>query len=130
MSLHLVIRIDERALRTAAPGQPMTLRIDRGRAPEPAHADSHGTDEARIYREGSLPRRLVDWAQSRRRAFGTDDVTEALAISRPHASMLLGKLVKDPGPIRRVARGVYGFDAPPDARKQPAKSRRRPTNKK
>ena len=60
-------------------------------------------------RAGSLPARLIDWAKTRDRPFGTKDVTKKFRQSRAHASMLLSRLANSPYPIDRHKRGVYAF---------------------
>ena len=61
-------------------------------------------------REGSLPARVIGWAQSRKRPFGTMDITKKFKLSRAHASMLLSRLANGPYPINRARRGVYAYD--------------------
>ncbi len=80
--------------------------------------DSHGTNGARRGggrqameepREGSLPARVIDWAQTRKKNFGTLDITKKFKLSRAHASMLLSRLANGPYPIARAKRGVYSY---------------------
>ena len=56
--------------------------------------DSHGNGSGRRRRgpmeeprEGSLPARVIDWAQVRKKTFGTMDITKKFKLSRAHASM-------------------------------------------
>ena len=60
-------------------------------------------------RAGSLPARILAWAQKRSRSFGVADIERRFKVSRAHASMLLGRLARGPGSVRREARGVYVF---------------------
>ncbi len=62
-------------------------------------------------REGSLPARILTWAEKRKRPFGTSDVAKRFKLSRAHASMTLSKLANGPYPVRRVRRGVYEYAA-------------------
>ena len=61
---------------------------------------------AKAPREGSLPAKLVRWAQGRKRPFGTMDVMKALKITRAHASMVLTRSTAA-GHLTRVGRGAY-----------------------
>ena len=58
-------------------------------------------------RAGSLPARVIEWAKTRKKPFGTQDITKRFKLSRAHASMLLSRLANGPYPIRRKSRGVY-----------------------
>ncbi len=58
-------------------------------------------------RKGSLPARILAWAEKRKRPFGTADIEKRFKLSRAHASMTLSKLANGPYPVRRVRRGVY-----------------------
>ncbi len=60
-------------------------------------------------RAGSLPAKLIDWAEARKTTFGTRDVSRRFKLSRAHASMLLSRLANGPYPIHRLKRGVYTF---------------------
>ena len=60
-------------------------------------------------RAGSLPARVIEWAEKRGKSFGTNDITKKFKLSRAHASMLLSRLANGSFPIRREARGVYIF---------------------
>ena len=60
-------------------------------------------------RAGSLPARVIDWAQTRKKNFGTLDITKKFKLSRAHASMLLSRLANGPYPIARAKRGVYSY---------------------
>jgi len=60
-------------------------------------------------REGGYTARILAWAAEDGARFTTADVTETFPITRPHASVLLGKLANGPYPLRRVKRGVYQY---------------------
>ncbi len=62
-------------------------------------------------REGSLPARVLAWAEKRKRPFGTSNVEKRFKLSLAHASMILSKLANGPYPVRRVRRGVYEYAA-------------------
>jgi hypothetical protein len=60
-------------------------------------------------RAGSLPARILAWAENKKRPFGTIDVERRFKVSRAHASMLLARLANGPYPIAREQRGVYVY---------------------
>ncbi len=61
-------------------------------------------------REGSLPARVLAWAEKRKRPFGCLEVEKRFKLSRAHASMILSRLANGP-PVSRVRRGVYEYAA-------------------
>ena len=61
-------------------------------------------------REGSLPARILEWASTRSKPFGTAEVTKKFKLSRAHSSMLLSRLAAGNYPIRRESRGIYSYD--------------------
>ena len=109
MAPHLVIVLSDDVLNAVASGGSFTLRTGSGDriAPQPAGG-------APNYRAGSLPARLLTWAGEHGGEFDASDIVKALGVSRAHVSMLLNKLVNDPGPVRRIARGVYAFEGAAD----------------
>jgi hypothetical protein len=60
-------------------------------------------------REGSLPARVLDWAQKRGKPFGNAEIEKRFKLTRAHASMVTSTLANGPYPIRRKERGVYEF---------------------
>jgi hypothetical protein len=60
-------------------------------------------------RPGSLPAKVLAWAEKRKRPFRTADVERRFKLTRPHASMLLSGLARGPHPIERKRRGVYVY---------------------
>ncbi len=62
-------------------------------------------------REGSLPARVLAWAEKRKRPFGCLEVEKRFKLSRAHASMILSKLANGVYPMSRVRRGVYEYAA-------------------
>ncbi|MHC4136118.1 MAG: hypothetical protein ACYS0K_14150 [Planctomycetota bacterium] len=62
-------------------------------------------------RTGSLPARILAWAEKKKRPFNTTDVERRFKVSRAHASMLVGRLANGPYPIERKQRGVYVYGA-------------------
>jgi hypothetical protein len=58
------------------------------------------------YRKGSLPDRLIRWAEGRKRPFGVQEVMKTLRVKRAHASMVLTRVMSS-GDLRRVGRGAY-----------------------
>jgi len=131
MTINLVIEVSEDILRSVSNGGTVTVRIVRGTGKPtgsgtPDRAPATGV--AHRYRAGSLPDKLFKWAEKRGREFDTGDVVKALGVTRAHASMILNKVSNDPGPIKRVARGVYGLEG--GATKAPPKKTRRKAKKK
>ena len=85
-----------------------------------------GTGQA-APREGSLPARILDWAQARGGSFGVPDVVREFGIKRGHASMEMSKLANGARPIRRTGRGVYeyaGAGESPGRRRKTVKKRK------
>jgi len=131
MTVHLVVEVTDELINSISDGGTVTVRLVRGgggastapaRAGMGAGADTH-------YRRGSHPQKLLDWAAKRGSEFGVDDVVKQLGVTRSHASMILNKVVKDTGPIRRVSRGVYGMDGAAPASLPASKPTRRKTGK-
>jgi len=58
------------------------------------------------FRAGSLPDRLLKWADGRKGPFGVSDVMGALKVKRSHASMVLTSARKKRA-VKRVGRGSY-----------------------
>ena len=62
-------------------------------------------------REGSLPARVLVWAEKRNKTFRVDHVMSRFKLKRAHASMVLGKLANGPYAIQRPSRGVYAHSS-------------------
>lgn len=60
-------------------------------------------------RSGSLPARILAWAEKRKRPFRTADVERRFKLTRAHASMLVSSLARGPYSIARERRGVYVY---------------------
>lgn len=60
-------------------------------------------------RTGSLPARVLAWAEKRKKPFRTADVERRFKLTRAHASMLVSSLARGPHPIAREERGVYVY---------------------
>ena len=60
-------------------------------------------------RIGSLPSKVLEWAQKRKKPFRTADLVRRFKLTRAHASMLLSGLASGPHPIERKRRGVYVY---------------------
>ncbi|MHC4138044.1 MAG: hypothetical protein ACYS0K_24155 [Planctomycetota bacterium] len=60
-------------------------------------------------RPGSLPAKILAWAEKRKRPFRTADVERRFKLTRAHASMVLSRLASGPHPIARERRGVYVY---------------------
>ena len=60
-------------------------------------------------RTGSLPAKVLAWAEKKKRPFRTADVERRFKLTRAHASMLVSSLARGPHPIERKQRGVYVY---------------------
>jgi len=61
-------------------------------------------------RAGSLPARILAWAEKRGdKPFRAADIMRQFKVGRAHAAMLLTRLAAGPLPVERLGRGVYGF---------------------
>ena len=58
-------------------------------------------------REGSLPARVLVWAEKRAKSFRVEHIMKRFKLTRAHASMVLSKLANGPYAIHRPSRGVY-----------------------
>jgi hypothetical protein len=103
MTAKLTIALSDEVLDALRANKSITIRLESGRG------RGGGGGGAEQPREGSLPARLIDWAKTRKKTFGTKDVTRKFKLSRAHASMLLSRLANGPYPIQRERRGVYSY---------------------
>jgi len=105
MTAKLTIAFSPEVLDALRTSKSITIRLEsaRGRG----SSSSGGSSEPRA---GSLPARLIEWAGTRKKPFGTPDVSKRFKLSRAHASMLLSRLANGSFPIRRERRGVYSYD--------------------
>lgn len=100
MTAKLTIVLDDEVIDALRKAKSITITLGsagRARSPDPAATP----------RAGSLPARILAWAEKRRKPFRTGDIVKRFKVSGAHASMLLGKLAKGPYPVRRKSRGVY-----------------------
>ena len=104
MAAKLTIQFDDEILDALRKSKSITIRLDAARGGRPARGGRGGSEEPRA---GSLPARVIAWSQTRKKPFGTADVTKRFKLTRAHASMLLSRLANGPYPIQRVSRGVY-----------------------
>ena len=102
MTAKLTIAFSDEVLEALRASKSITIRLEGSRG----RGGSAGSDEPRA---GSLPARLIDWAKTRKKTFGTRDVSRRFKLSRAHASMLLSRLANGPYPIQRERRGVYSY---------------------
>jgi hypothetical protein len=100
MTASITITLSDEIIRILEKQGDLTLALDATGA-----ARAPGATGA-AFREGSLPAKLVQWAQGRKRPFGVRDVMKALRVKRAHASMVLTR-VAGSGHLRRVGRGAY-----------------------
>ena len=110
MTVQLVIELSEEVLKALVASKNLTITVaqaaSRGGAAKPGSAFMPSSDHI-IPREGSLPARILDWAEKRGKPFSTADLVKRFKVSRAHASMLLTKLANGPYPIVRKQRGIY-----------------------
>ncbi|MHC4816929.1 MAG: hypothetical protein ACYTF8_02545 [Planctomycetota bacterium] len=100
MTAKLTIAFSDEVLEALRASKSITIRLEGSRG----RSGSGGSDEPRA---GSLPARLIEWAKTKKKAFGTRDVSKRFRLSRAHSSMLLSRLANGPYPIQRERRGVY-----------------------
>lgn len=105
MTAKLTISFSEDVLAALRASKSITIRLDS----HAGGARGRGGGRMEQPRAGSLPARVIEWAQARKKPFGTMDITKKFKLSRAHASMLLSRLANGPYPIERARRGVYGF---------------------
>ncbi len=58
-------------------------------------------------RPGSLPAKILAWAERRKKPFKAIDIERRFRLTRTHAAMELSRLARGPHPIKRKQRGVY-----------------------
>lgn len=105
MPASITLSFSEEVLKALRKGQPLRLALvstarAAARAPRRKNRTAGSPDE------GSLPARIRAWALSTKGPFGPWEVQKALKVSRPHASMLLTRCLRE-GVVRRQSRGVY-----------------------
>jgi len=105
MTATVTIKLSDEVLRTLQANKTMTIALE---APV-ARDRARNADGAAQPREGSLPARLLAWAEKRGKPFRTADVAKKFTLSRAHASMLLSRVANGSTAIRRTGRGVYEF---------------------
>lgn len=105
MTAKLTIAFSPEVLEALKANKSITIKLGGGAG------SRGGANGSGAPREGTLPARLIDWAQKKKGTFGTKDVERKFNLSRAHASMLLSRLANGPFPIRRQKRGVYAFRA-------------------
>jgi len=114
MTVQLVIELSDEVLKALTSSKNMTITVTHGGraggAAKPGSAFMPASDHV-IPREGSLPARILEWAEKRDKPFSTADLVRRFKVSRAHASMLLTKLANGPYPIVRRQRGIYQHSA-------------------
>jgi hypothetical protein len=114
MSVQLVIELSEDVLKALVASRNLTITVTQ---PAPAGSGSRGSEKQAgqanggnvIPREGSLPARIIGWAEQHGREFSTVDLVKKFGVTRAHGSMLLAKLANGPYPVARRHRGVYQY---------------------
>ncbi len=103
MTAKLTISFSDEVLEALKANKSITIKLDANGSSRRRRGNRHVEEP----RAGSLPARVIDWAETRKRNFGTMDITKKFKLSRAHASMLLSRLANGPYPIERAKRGVY-----------------------
>jgi len=114
MTAKLTIALSDEVLEALRLNKSLTINLETARSGGTGRGNGRRrpgrprstTDEPRA---GSLPARVIEWAEKRTRPFGTNDITKKFKLSRAHASMLLSRLANGPYPIEREKRGVYVY---------------------
>ena len=101
MTARLTIVLSDEVLEALSRTKHLQIRMRSGRPEKAARATGPRT--------GSLPAKVLAWAEKRKRPFRTADVERRFKLTRAHASMLLSALARGPHPVRRERRGVYAY---------------------
>jgi len=114
MTAEITLTLSDKVIETLRKERELTLVLETaGRAPGRRPATSRKGRRkvaARPPRAGSLPARILAWAEKRGdRLFRAADVMRRFKVSRAHAAMLLTRLASGPHPIERQERGVYAY---------------------
>ncbi|MHC4934027.1 MAG: hypothetical protein ACYTGV_17775 [Planctomycetota bacterium] len=109
MAAKLTITFSDEILAALRTSRSITIRLETPRGGARGAGSQGGKGRKEEPRAGSLPARVIDWAKTRKKSFGTQDITKRFKLSRAHASMLLSRLANGPYPIRRQSRGVYAY---------------------
>jgi hypothetical protein len=108
MTASITITLSDEILETLRAERSITVELDSsrgtGRSARAGKAPRAAPEGG--FRSGSLPGKLVQWAQGRKKPFGVRDVMKALKVKRAHASMVLTR-VTAAGGLQRVGRGEY-----------------------
>lgn len=113
MTAKLTIMLSDEVLSALKASKAITVALQSGggRAARPASSGApRGGGGAKAgdggFRAGSLPAKLMGWANGLKKPFGVPDLMKKFKIKRGHASMLVAYVVKA-GAVRRVGRGAY-----------------------
>jgi len=124
MTATLTIKLSDEVLEALRASKTITIALGSSGRTSPA-ARTGTPAEAAQPREGTLPARVLDWAQKRGTTFRTADIQKALGLKRAHASMLLSRLASGGTAMRRVRRGVFVVgDGAVESKAAPASTRR------
>ena len=110
MTAKLTIVLSDDVLKALKASKAITVALHSGgKSPRPASSGRTGGGAKAGpggFREGSLPAKLMGWANGLKKPFGVPDLMKKFKIKRGHASMLVAYVVKA-GAVRRVGRGSY-----------------------
>ena len=104
MTATLTINISQELLDALVKTKSVTIALG-------ASAPGGGLIGAKQPREGSLPERVLVWAEKRAKTFRVDHVMSRFKLTRAHAAMVLSKLANGPYAIHRPSRGVYAHSS-------------------
>jgi len=107
MTATLTIRLSDDVLEALRASKTITIAFEA-----PAERGGARRKDRVQPREGSLPARVLEWAERRGKPFGNADVMKEFKLSRAHASMLLSRVANGSTSIQRTGRGVYEFGGP------------------
>jgi len=111
MTASITITMSDEILRVLHSEKAITVALDSsgraGRMTAPGiRLGGGGPAPEGGYRKGSLPDRLIRWAEGRKKPFGVHEVMKTLKVKRAHASMVLTRVMSS-GHLKRVGRGAY-----------------------
>jgi hypothetical protein len=108
MTASITITLSDDILKILSKERALTVELDSAGGKRGATAARSGgkAGPKGDFRSGSLPEKLVQWAQGRKKPFGVPDVMKALKVKRANASMVLTRVMAS-GRLKRVGRGAY-----------------------
>jgi hypothetical protein len=109
MTASLTIKFSNEVLDALVQSRSITILLVSSEGDGKAARAAGSSKQPSQARTGSLPSRVITWAEKRGSPFRNTDVEKRFKLSRAHASMLTSKLAGGRYPIRRLERGVYQY---------------------